>query len=350
MSSEIRQYVESCDICATYADKQAPETLSLHPVPDLPWEKIGTDLFQIEGRDYLLTVDYHSGFFETDYLSETSSEMVISKLKQHCARYGIPNIIISDGGPQYTSEKFHKFCREWGISHQRSSPGNSKANGAAEAAVKTAKRMMKKCHAGKEDPYLGLLNLRNTPTEGLQFSPAQRLLGRKTNTIIPSSMSTADTPDKNQKEKLKARTAERQDEHRKDLKKLQIGDTVRMQPIERGKEKWRQTRVSSHLKPRTYEVTADNGRKYIRNRQFLRNSQPPTEPQMEHEMNSATGQTEVQQPPIEPQVGVEPTSTLYSPRTESPRREETTAGTAIKDTLYKTRSGRSVKPVQKLTL
>ena len=52
MSKEIRQLVESCETCARHANKQQPETLHMHPVPDRPWAKVGTDLFTISGRDY----------------------------------------------------------------------------------------------------------------------------------------------------------------------------------------------------------------------------------------------------------------------------------------------------------
>ena len=68
---------------------------------------------------------------------------------------------------------------------ETSGPGNSKANGAAKAAVKVAKNTMEKCHDANEDHYLGLLNLRNTPQEGLT-SPAQRLMGRRTKHIVPT--------------------------------------------------------------------------------------------------------------------------------------------------------------------
>ena len=51
------------------------------------------------------------------------------------------------------------------------SPGNSKANGASEAAVKIAKAGMEKCLEAKEDPYLGLLNMRNTPNRGAKNKP-----------------------------------------------------------------------------------------------------------------------------------------------------------------------------------
>ena len=57
MSSELRQFVESCSVCATYSNQQSPEPVSMHDVCHRPWEKVGTDLFTIHGRSYLVTVD-----------------------------------------------------------------------------------------------------------------------------------------------------------------------------------------------------------------------------------------------------------------------------------------------------
>ena len=88
MSSKIRQYIESCDTCATHSDKQAAEPLFMHEVPGRPWQRVGTDLLSLEGRNYLITVDYYSNFFEIDFLKETLSEDVITKLKHHFARHG----------------------------------------------------------------------------------------------------------------------------------------------------------------------------------------------------------------------------------------------------------------------
>ena len=62
----------------------------------------------------------------------------------------MPDTVISDGGPQYTSKKFKMFGEKWGFSHEMSSPGDSKAYGAAEAAVKIAKRLLRKCRTAHE--------------------------------------------------------------------------------------------------------------------------------------------------------------------------------------------------------
>ena len=50
MSSEIRQYIESCDTCATHSDKQAAEPLFMHEVPGRPWQNVGTYLLSFEGK------------------------------------------------------------------------------------------------------------------------------------------------------------------------------------------------------------------------------------------------------------------------------------------------------------
>ena len=70
-----------------------------------------------------MTVDYHrhSGWFEFDAMSSTVSLSVINKLKCHFARFGIPQMIMSDNGRQFLSTEFEAFCREWSIEHRASS-------------------------------------------------------------------------------------------------------------------------------------------------------------------------------------------------------------------------------------
>ncbi|KAG7177205.1 hypothetical protein Hamer_G000466 [Homarus americanus] len=87
----------------------------------------------------------------------------------------------------FTLQHFQQFTRAWNISHETSSPGNSKANGVAEEAVKIVKGMMRWCLKVKEDMYLGLLNIRNTPQVGLKTSPAQRLIGWRMQMLVPTN-------------------------------------------------------------------------------------------------------------------------------------------------------------------
>ena len=360
MSTDIRQAIEGCTTCAMHAGKQATEPLVMTDVPDRPYSKIGTDPFTIQERDYLINVDYYSTFIEVDYLTSTTSEVIISKLKQHFARYGIPDTVISDNGPQYSSEKFREFAAKYNFQHITSSPGNSQSNGAAEAAVKTIKRMMKKCHETKEYPYLGLLNQRNTPTEGMQTSPSQRLLGRRTQTLIPAtsvSLKPNQYKDEQANLEIKRQKATLKHVNRRTLKPLHPGDNVFVQPIQPG-PKTAQATVTRHLGGRSYEVSTNKGKLLRQNRRLLRLT--PTH--MDYSTNSPVKDTETMSTPSaktpqkQPNKDVgssKPTSQSPISMSEShipqdiPDSNESDPKVTIsvpKQDVYTTKSGRHIKP------
>ena len=304
MSAEIRQHVETCGTCATYASKQPQETSVITGIPDRPWKKVATDMLNWAGDEYLVTVDYHSGFFELDKLNDITSTAIIEKLKAHFARHGAPDTLVSDNATQYVSAPFKAFTRNWGFTHETISPGNSQANGAAEAAVKIAKRILRKSQSSGEDPYIALLNLRNTPTEGLNTSPTQRLFGMRTKSMMPTAEAKLRPGyiDPSREAELKVnRRALTAPSGRRDLKRLHVGDTVRMQPIRTGEREWRQARVKRAITTRAFEVEAD-GRCYRRNRRHLRISAKSTHslPAKQYSASAARRDANEPAPPIEP--------------------------------------------------
>ena len=261
----------------------------MREVPDTPYESVATDIFTLRGKDYLITVDTFSTFIEVDRLHSTTSEEIIHKLKAHFARHGSPSTVISDNGPQYSSAAFAKFAKEWQFRHQTSSPGDSQSNGAAEAVVKSAKRLLRKCFGNQEDPYVGLLNLRNTPTEGLETSPAQRLMGRRTRSLLPASeqaLRPAAPPGQQARmasKKMKA--AERHCAGRA-LAPLKSGEGIRVQPIRQGQREWQHGIVQKHLDGRSYEILTEGGRTLRRTRKHLRKSNAPPDA-LTHTNNTA---------------------------------------------------------------
>ena len=108
MNQEVEQIAETCDICVSSARKQQKEPMIPHNRGTIPFQKIGVDLFVINGRNYMVTVDYLSNFWEVDYLTTTTTSMIILKLKAHIARYGIPQEIVSDNA-QFASREFKHF-------------------------------------------------------------------------------------------------------------------------------------------------------------------------------------------------------------------------------------------------
>lgn len=131
--------------------------------------------------------DSYSGYFEFRKLIETTSYEVIKFLKVCFATHGIPQILESDNGPQFSSSEFRKFSTDWKFKHQTSSPTFPRSNGLAEKYVAIAKSTIKKCSMDNSDVFLALLNLRNTPRSDKLGSPVQRLFGRSTRTILPTN-------------------------------------------------------------------------------------------------------------------------------------------------------------------
>ena len=89
MAKQISDYVLSCSICLNNRNANQEEPLTPHEIPTRPWQKLGSDLFSLEGKDYLVIVDYYSRYFEVNTLPDTRSSTVIRKLKAHFSRHGI---------------------------------------------------------------------------------------------------------------------------------------------------------------------------------------------------------------------------------------------------------------------
>ena len=170
-----------------------------------PWEKLATDLFEIQGRHYMVTVDYFANFMEVDFWTSLSAGQVITKLKGHFARYGVPKMVVTDSGTQFAAGEFAKFTAKWGIHHVMSTPGHHQANSKAESAVKIVKRMMRKAVAEGEDQYEALLELRSTPRQGGLPSPAQVMFGRTTRTLIPQRALKSEVSKTNNSETFKTK-------------------------------------------------------------------------------------------------------------------------------------------------
>ena len=214
----------------------------------------------------------------------------------HFARYGIPDQVISDNGTQFTSDEFTNFSRTWDFEHLTSSPGNSKANTKAESGVTTAKRMLKKSIRAGTDPYLAVLDYRNTPTQGMTTSPEQRLMSRRTKTLLPATQSLLLPKTINLESEKKGLQQRQQVQAKyynwsaKDRSSLSQGDVVRMKPFKLGDKSWRKAQVTARLDERSYTVETDSGAVYRGNRQHLRKtSEPSIEPNTaEPEPNTAS--------------------------------------------------------------
>ena len=119
-------------------------------------------------------------YIETVKLSNESSNEVIHHIKSIFARHGIPQEVVSDNGPQYSSLEYKKFANEYGFLHTTSSPKFPQSNGKAEKADRTVKNLLKK----SQDPYMAMLTYQSSPLWN-GFSPPEMLISRQLHANLP---------------------------------------------------------------------------------------------------------------------------------------------------------------------
>ena len=148
----------------------------------------------------------------------------------------------------------------------------------AESAVKTTKRLgllVKSVESGN-DPYLAILDHRNTPMQDIVFNPAQGSLGRRTRTLLPMSSSLLKPQQydgklvKTRKALSYCRSKWYHDRGAKDLDELNEGDSVCRKPV-LGKKHWDYGKVVEKLESISYVVGCNDGL-LRRNRLHLRKS------------------------------------------------------------------------------
>ena len=135
---------------------------------------------------YLVIIDSHSKWIEAFVTTSSMSTTVIEILRHVFARFGIPEIIVSDNGPCFVSEEFESFLLANGVKHITSSPYHPATNGLAERAIQILKKGLKKVTMGSLQTRLAqiLMSYRITPQSTTGTSPAELLLGRQPRTRL----------------------------------------------------------------------------------------------------------------------------------------------------------------------
>ena len=332
MSQDIKKYVSNCDVCQKHQVSQQKEPMRLHEVLTRPWAKLGVDLCMLHGRTLLVVCDYYSNYLEVENIKGVTSWTVIHALSSMFARHGIPDVLVSDNGPQFASAEFASFANRWGFEHVTSSPHYPQSNGKAENAVKTVKRLFTKCKEDGTSEFLALLDWRNTPTEGMGTSPSQRLMGRRCKTLLPMASSLlqprySTVNDSRALLAAKARQELYYNMHARPLPELKSGERVRIQLP--GQKTWTPGTCDKKVALRSYDVHVGGGT-YRRNRRHIRrSSQEP--PMVEAELESSEMTDMPKEQPVtnndqlsqemaveQPEVTVEP----LQPTSPSIRRSE----------------------------
>ena len=287
ISRDIQNKVSSCDFCQENLPSQRKEPLITTPLPDRAWKKIGADLCEHQGKQFLVVIDYYSRFLEIAFMSSTTSSAVINKLKDMFARWGIPDEVVSDNGPQFASDQFYKFSQEYDFKHTATSPYYPQANGEAESGVRIAKKILK-----QSDPFLALMSYRATPHTSTGVSPCQLMMGREIRTLLPTLESSLkpvlSSHEAVTRKDEQSKTAYRQQFDKRHgvrpLPDLQPGDSVRVKLDHQKGWKMPGKVIARSPTPRSYVIQTPF-RVVHRNRRHLRTVISPGKSEMPDEQD-----------------------------------------------------------------
>ena len=73
MTAQIKDKVSSSAVCNAFRKRQQRDTLHPHDIPGLPWQVVGTDLFEYGGQTFLLVTDFYLKYFQIEQLRQNTA-------------------------------------------------------------------------------------------------------------------------------------------------------------------------------------------------------------------------------------------------------------------------------------
>ncbi|BHF83063.1 hypothetical protein SprV_0802620400 [Sparganum proliferum] len=214
IDGDIDDLVRRCSRCQQAAKMPPRQPPVPWEPPERPWSRVHIDLAgPLNGVSYLIV-------------------------------HGLPEVLVSDNGSQFTSSSFEDFCRQHNIQHLRSPPYHPQSNGQAERFVDTFTRALLKARGeGTTDEIVQafLFSYRTPPNPASPggVSPAEALMGRKLRTTFHALVPTGAQP---------AQTSP------VSRRKLSIGTPVFVRDYRAGFPDWIEATVVAHRGSMLFDV------------------------------------------------------------------------------------------------
>ncbi len=168
--------MKQCSSC-----QQNQPSLPMQPWswPTHPWSRLHVDY--AGPMVFLVVIDAHSKWMEVVPMTTATAFTTIQQLRRIFAQFGVPDVIVSDNGTQFTASEFQEFCRLNGIHHTCVAPYHPSSNGLAERAVKIFKQGLKKQSGGTLSDRMArmLFQYHIAPQTTTGIAPAKLLMSRK---------------------------------------------------------------------------------------------------------------------------------------------------------------------------
>lgn len=250
----------------------------------MPWTDLALDFKEGLPHDesLLVVVCYTSRFVQVEPMKNPTSAKVILALLNKFSKFGVPNSITADGGPQFRSHAFAAFCKSYSIHLNLSTPYWPERNGAVERQNRNLSKRIRisveQKTDWKADIYEYLMLYHSTPQEMTGMTPAKMMLNREISNLLPTVneptgifIEGAKERDHLAKEKRKDYANEKRNARENDIS---VGETVLMKNLHK-------RALQPNFSPEEFQVKDVNGSEvtvqssksdamYVRNRAHLK--------------------------------------------------------------------------------
>uniref|UniRef100_A0A8C4RS94 Integrase catalytic domain-containing protein n=1 Tax=Erpetoichthys calabaricus TaxID=27687 RepID=A0A8C4RS94_ERPCA len=146
---DVWKHVRTCTICQQYKNPPGLPAGQLQSTNITePGEMWGIDIMgplppsKNKRTVLVVVVDYYSKWVELFPLPNSTTERLCSILRNEMfTRWGVPKVIVSDRGPQFTSSEMESFMKEWGVTHKKTTAYHPQSN-LTERVNRTLKTMI----------------------------------------------------------------------------------------------------------------------------------------------------------------------------------------------------------------
>ena len=263
IDQDITLVTQGCTGCQLM--QKDPKLTPVHPweYPEGPWRRVHLDFAgPVEGQVFLVAVDAYSKWPEVVIMQDTTASTTIEELRSLFARWGIPQQLVTDNGPQFVAQEFQMFVKANNIKHVKSSPYHPATNGLAERFVQTLKRALKVSkHERRTLQHRVaqfLLSYRNAQHATTEVTPATLMVGRdlrsRLHLLRPDLRGTV----------LKAATRQVMTRSAATERIFYPGEKVLVRDYRQGRGPWQPAVVEEKAGTKMYVVLNDHGERWRR--------------------------------------------------------------------------------------
>lgn len=275
LDADIEQLIRDCAVCKTLQHATPHEELVPWSWPTRRWQRIFIDFAKYRGADIMLCQDGHSKWPEAHIMRDLTAATVNEVLRSWFARWGLPEELVCDNGPPFTSAEFSRFLAENGVKLTHTPVYHPQSDGQIERGVGSLKGGLNKQLLDSETSTRTLQHkidawlfaYRNTPHTVTKISPAELFLGRRPRTRL--SLLSPDNLLKQRMEKVREKTRQA---HPGKTTTYRPGDLVWVRNMTHRVLRWQPGTVQAVVSTSSYNVEVSGRVRHVSSSHLQRRS------------------------------------------------------------------------------